>query len=225
MQKLNLQEQFLILALLPQKNNFILNKLLINYTLSYIACQQLISSNIIKVEKNKVSLHSNLESQKLGEINLLEKETRKKLFKGKQIKLDTIIEDVFSNIGKYKRSAIYNLRDLGLIEANAFKFFKIFKVRKANLTNIGIDYRTNLLQNLYSHLNSLDIDILSSEKYLWQFVIGSSLYKFIPELNKYQNEINSYINKILFKDSTTIAPVINMAEIKVLLCAIVKSEN
>lgn len=225
MQKLNLQEQFLILALLPQKNNFILNKLLINYTLSYIACQQLISTNIIKVEKNKVSLHSNIESQKLGQINLLEKETRKKLFKGKQIKLELIIEDIFSNIGKYKRSAIYNLRDLGLIEANAFKFFKIFKVRKATLTNSGIEYRTNLLQNLSSHINSLQIDIQSSEKYLWQFVIGSSLYKFIPELNNFQNEINSYVNKILFKESTTIAPVINMAEIKALLCATIKSEN
>lgn len=225
MQKLNLQEQFLILALLPQKNNFILNKLLINYTLSYIACQQLISTNIIKVEKNKVSLHSNIESQKLGQINLLEKETRKKLFKGKQIKLELIIEDIFSNIGKYKRSAIYNLRDLGLIEANAFKFFKIFKVRKATLTNSGVEYRTNLLQDLSSHINSLQIDIQSSEKYLWQFVIGSSLYKFIPELNNFQNEINSYVNKILFKESTTIAPVINMAEIKALLCATIKSEN
>jgi hypothetical protein len=224
MQKLNLQEQFLILALLPQKNNFTLNKLLVNYTLSYIACQQLISNHIIKVEKNKVSLFSNIESQKLGHINLLTKETRKKLLKGKQIKLEALIEDLFSNIGKYKRNAIYNLRDLGLIEANAFKFFKIFKVRKAILTNSGIEYRTDLLQQLSSNLNSLEIDIQSSEKYLWQFVIGSSLYKFIPELNKYQNEIHSYINRILFKDSSTIAPVINMAEIKILLCATAKSD-
>jgi hypothetical protein len=224
MQKLNLQEQFLILALLPQKNNFTLNKLLINYTLSYIACQQLISSQIIKVEKNKVSLFNNIESQKLGQINLLTKETRKKLFKGKQIKLDLLIEDIFSNIGKYKRSAIYQLRDLGLIEAKAFKFFKIFKVRKAILTNSGNEYRTDLIQTLSSNLNSLEIDIQSSEKYLWQFVIGSSLYKFIPELNKYQNEIHSYVNRILFKDSSTIAPVINMAEIKILLCTTVKSD-